>query len=74
MGANNIDSSNLDLSALDASAASNELLAHLPAKHGPLGLMGFSQAGWIIPMAAKKNRKVNFMILFSEPVVTSFGP
>jgi len=36
-----------------------------------LGLMGFSQAGWIIPIAAKKNRNVNFMILFSGPVVTT---
>lgn len=71
VGTNNIDSSNLNLLALDASAASNELLAHLPANHGPLGLMGFSQAGWIIPMAAKKNHKVNYMILFSGPVVTT---
>lgn len=71
VGTNNIDSANLNLLALDASAASNELLAHLPAHHGPLGLMGFSQAGWIIPLAAKENRKVNFMILFSGPVVTA---
>lgn len=71
VGTNNIDSSNLDLLALDASAASNELLAHLPASHGPLGLIGFSQAGWIIPMTAKKNPKVNFMILFSGAVVTT---
>ena len=71
VGTNNIDSSNLNLLALDASAASNILLAHLPANHGPLGLMGFSQAGWIIPMAAKENRNVSFMILFSGPVVTT---
>lgn len=71
VGTNNVDSSNLNLLALDASAAANSLLAHLPASHGPLGLMGFSQAGWIIPMAANKNSKVNFMILFSGPVVTT---
>jgi pimeloyl-ACP methyl ester carboxylesterase len=71
VGTNNVDSSNLNLLAFDASAASNELLAHLPANHGPLGLMGFSQAGWIIPMAAIKNRHVSFMILFSGPVVTT---
>lgn len=71
VGTNNIDFSNLDLLASDADAASNALLAHLPRNHGPLGLMGFSQAGWIIPMAAKKNQKVKFMILFSGPVVTT---
>lgn len=71
VGTNNIDASNLDLLALDASEASSTLLAHLPANHGPLGLMGASQAGWIIPMAAKKNRKVNFMVIFSGPVVTT---
>jgi dienelactone hydrolase len=71
VGTNNIDSSNLNLLALDASAAANTLLAHLPAKHGPLGLMGFSQAGWIIPIAAKNNPKVSFMVLFSCPVITT---
>jgi len=70
-GTNNIDTSNLNLLALDASAASNLLLKHLPDNHGPLGLMGFSQAGWIIPMTAKKNHKLSFMILFSGPVVTT---
>ncbi|WP_214227697.1 alpha/beta fold hydrolase [Pedobacter sp. B4-66] len=71
VGTNNIDSLNLNLLGLDASAAVNALLAHLPAKHGPLGLMGFSQAGWIIPLAAKNNRNVNFMVLFSGPIVTT---
>jgi dienelactone hydrolase len=71
VGTNNVDSSNLNLLALDASAASNALLAHLPASHVPLGLMGFSQAGWIIPLAAKKNPAVSFMVLFSGPVVTT---
>lgn len=71
VGTNNIDSSNLNLLALDASAAANALLAHLPANHSPLGLMGFSQAGWIIPIAAKANPKVDFMVLFSCPVVTT---
>ncbi|QNK64085.1 alpha/beta fold hydrolase [Pedobacter sp. PAMC26386] len=71
VGTNNIDSANLNLLALDASAASNALLVQLPDNHGPLGLMGFSQAGWIIPMAAKKNSNVSFMILFSGPVITT---
>ena len=70
VGTNNIDSANLDLLAADANAATNTLLAHLP-KHTPIGLMGFSQAGWIIPIAAQKNNKINFMVLFSGPVVTT---
>jgi dienelactone hydrolase len=71
VGTNNIDPANLDLLALDASAAVNTLLANLPAKHGTVGLMGFSQAGWVIPLAAKKNPKVSFMVIFSGPVVTT---
>lgn len=71
VGTNNIDAANLNLLALDASAAANELLKHLPPHHGPMGLMGFSQAGWIIPIAAKKNPKLTYMILFSGPVVTT---
>lgn len=71
VGTNNIDSANIHLLALDASAASDALLAHLPTNHGPLGLIGFSQAGWIIPIAAKRNPRVNFMVLFSGPVVTT---
>lgn len=71
VGTNNIDSANLNLLALDASAASNTLLRHLHGKDVPLGLMGFSQAGWIIPMAAKINHKINFMVVFSGPLVNT---
>lgn len=71
VGTNNIDPTNLDLLALDASAASTALLANLPRRHVPLGLIGFSQAGWVIPMAANKNHNVSFMILFSGPVITT---
>jgi len=71
VGTNNIDSANLNALALDASAAANTLLAHLPANPIPLGLLGFSQAGWIIPMAAQRNPKINFMVIFSGPVVTT---
>ncbi|WP_131537302.1 alpha/beta hydrolase family protein [Pedobacter nototheniae] len=71
VGTNNIDSTNLDLLAVDASAAANALLLNLPRNHGPLGLMGFSQAGWVIPLAAEKNNNVNFMVLFSGPVINT---
>ncbi len=71
VGTNNIDSANLNLLALDASAAINSLREQLPTKQRKLGLMGFSQAGWIIPIAAKINRNVRFMVVFSGPVVTT---
>lgn len=71
VGTNNIDPANLNLLALDASAASNTLLRNLPGKDLPLGLMGFSQAGWIIPLSSKINHKVNFMIVFSGPLVNT---
>lgn len=71
VGTNNIDAANLNLLAVDASAAANALSAHPPAKQGLIGLVGFSQAGWVIPMSAVKNRTVRFMVLFSGPVVTA---
>ncbi|MFW0715490.1 alpha/beta hydrolase family protein [Pedobacter sp. N23S346] len=71
VGTNNVDSANLNLLALDASAAAQTLLLHLPGKKVLLGLVGFSQAGWVIPIAAEKNSEVRFMILFSGPVATT---
>jgi alpha-beta hydrolase superfamily lysophospholipase len=56
VGTNNVDPSNLNLLALDASAATNEILIHLKTNRIPVGLMGFSQAAWVIPLAAKKIR------------------
>lgn len=67
VGTNNIDSANLALLAKDANAAVNVL--HQWDKSIPIGLVGFSQAGWIIPIAANKNSQVNFMVLFSGSVV-----
>lgn len=69
VGTNNIDSVNLDLLAKDASAAV-DILRHKNKKI-PIGLVGFSQAGWIIPIAANRNPLVEYMILFSCPTVTT---
>lgn len=69
VGTNNIDSTNLTLLALDASAAVNRL--HEINENIPIGLIGFSQAGWIIPIAANRNPLVEFMILFSCPTITT---
>ena len=67
VGTNNIDSANLTLLAKDASAAINALYQR--DKNVPIGLVGFSQAGWIIPIAANNNSLVDFMVLFSGSVV-----
>lgn len=69
VGTNNISSFNLNLLAKDASAAVNIL--NQQNKNIPIGLVGFSQAGWIIPIAANKNSLVEFMVLFSCPTVTT---
>jgi uncharacterized protein len=72
VGTNSIDAANLALLASDASAAVSTLSARLrPTHYVPIGLLGFSQAGWIIPLAAKTNGTVTFMVLFSGPVVTT---
>lgn len=69
VGTNNIDSANLSLLAEDANAAVNIL--HQRDKNVPVGLVGFSQAGWIIPIAANQNSLVDFMVLFSGSVVST---
>lgn len=69
VGTNNIDSVNLALLAKDVSAAVNIL--NKQNKNIPIGLLGYSQAGWIIPMAANNNPLVKFMVLFSCPTVTT---
>lgn len=69
VGTNNIDSANLNLLAKDARAAVN--LLHQQNKNTPVGLVGFSQAGWIIPIAASNNPLVEFMVLFSCPTITT---
>lgn len=71
VGTNNIDPANLTLLAQDANAAVTTFQTYLKDKKIPIGLVGFSQAGWIIPMAASKNPQVDFMVLFSGPTITT---
>ena len=69
VGTNNVDSLNINLLAKDARAALNKIKNY--GNGTPIGLLGFSQAGWIIPIAANNNPLVNFMVLFSCPTITS---
>lgn len=71
VGTNNIDTTNLNLLSLDASAAVNTFRTYLKNKKIKIGLVGFSQAGWIIPITANKNPQVEFMVLFSCPTITT---
>ena len=71
VGTNNIDTTNLNLLSHDASAAVNTFRTYLKDKKIPIGLVGFSQAGWIIPIAASKNPQIEFMVLFSCPTITT---
>ncbi|MDR6547222.1 dienelactone hydrolase [Chryseobacterium rhizosphaerae] len=71
VGTNNIDTTNLNLLAQDANAAVTTFRTYLKDKKTPIGLVGFSQAGWIIPIAASKNPQIDFMVLFSCPTITT---
>jgi len=67
----NADRKNLDLLAEDASAAVKELINQISSPLTPIGMIGISQAGWIIPVAAVRTPEVKFMILWSGPLVTT---
>ncbi|MCU7617183.1 alpha/beta hydrolase [Chryseobacterium sp. PBS4-4] len=70
VGTNNVDAANLNLLSLDASAAVNVLSKYLSNNQISIGLIGASQAGWIIPLTAEKNSKVKFMTIFSGALIT----
>jgi hypothetical protein len=59
---------NISLLADDASAALQALASHPVLKGIPIGLVGISQAGWIAPLAAERNRLAKFLVLWSGPV------
>ncbi|MGF7024611.1 alpha/beta hydrolase family protein [Sphingobacterium siyangense] len=69
VGTNNIDSANLHLLAKDAQAAVKAFHQQLGKTNIPVGLLGFSQAGWIIPLATNQNPLVDFFVLYSGAVI-----
>ncbi len=71
VGTNNIDTTNLNLLSSDANEAVETFRTYLKNNKTPIGLVGFSQAGWIIPITASKNPQVEFMVLFSCPTITT---
>jgi fermentation-respiration switch protein FrsA (DUF1100 family) len=70
-GTENTDPPNLKLLAGDAAAAVKELRSRLPSHRVPIGMIGMSQAGWIVPLAAVSNHAVKFIVLWSGPLVTT---
>jgi uncharacterized protein len=62
---------NLTLLADDAAAALQSLSTEKLLRGIPLGFIGASQAGWIIPLAALRSRQARFMVLWSGPVETT---
>ncbi|MFD0796889.1 alpha/beta hydrolase family protein [Maribacter chungangensis] len=69
VGTNNISTDNLNLLAKDASTAVNIMFKE--NINIPIGVIGFSQAGWIMPIAANENPLIEFMVLFSCPTITT---
>jgi pimeloyl-ACP methyl ester carboxylesterase len=55
----------------DANRAVATLAAHKGVDPKRIGLIGMSQAGWIIPIAAAKNPAVSFMVVLSGPAVST---
>ena len=62
--------SNLTLLAQDAIAGVGYLKSRVEVDSGHIGLIGYSQAGWIIPLAAAKSADIAFFVILSGPVVS----
>jgi uncharacterized protein len=62
--------SNLALLAQDALAGVEYLRGRPEVAGGRIGLIGYSQAGWIIPLAAGQSGDVAFFVNLSGPVVS----
>jgi hypothetical protein len=71
VGTNNVSVENLTLLADDAAAALQSLSTEKLLHGIPLGFIGASQAGWVIPLAALKSHQACFMLLWSGPVETT---
>lgn len=71
VGTNNVEPRNLDLLAGDASAAVKDLERRITSPRTPVGPIGGSPAGWIVPLATARSPGVKFMILWSGPLVTT---
>lgn len=67
-GNQSVSENNISLLADDAVAALQRLSTHPSLKGIPVGFAGISQAGWIAPLAAQRNDRAKFLVLWSGPV------
>jgi len=63
-----VSEKNISLLADDSIAALTTLRTHTKLQQVPVGLSGISQAGWIVPLAAQRSGKADYMALWSSPV------
>ncbi len=61
---------NIDLLARDAEAAARFLAAQREVDRARVGLVGVSQAGWIMPLAATREPAVRWLVPLVGPTVT----
>jgi uncharacterized protein len=61
----------IDVLARDAAAAARFLASTPGIDPARVGLAGHSQAGWIMPLAASRERAVRFLVAFAGPAVTA---
>lgn len=61
---------NLSLTARDAIAGVEYLKSRPEIKGDKIGLTGFSQAGWVIPLAASQSKDISYFIILSGPVTS----
>jgi dienelactone hydrolase len=69
-GNNNTSRKNLELLAGDVVSGVGYLTGRADIRKDQIGLLGISQGGWIVPLAAEQSRHVGFMVLLSGPTVT----
>ncbi|HNF36873.1 MAG TPA: prolyl oligopeptidase family serine peptidase [Anaerolineales bacterium] len=65
------DSTNLKNLAADANAGVEYLLTRSEIDAQRIGLIGGSQAGWLIPIAASESEHVSFFVILSGPVAST---
>jgi hypothetical protein len=56
--------------ARDASSAAKVLASHRGVDPKRVGLIGASQAGWIMPIAATRDPRISFLVVISGPAVS----
>ena len=67
-GEQSVTGMNIALLAEDAAAALNALADRVSQHSTIVGFAGISQAGWIVPLAARQSPRAGFLLLWSAPV------